>query len=256
MDYNKYSRQSYNIGSKLINTTGFIVKNRLWVGFFQHRLVMILSVIIALVIPYSIFNYLNSKVSSALSGITTGSNIATSVANNSTSIESIFEGGNKYLVLILIQMLVVYFSNKTIEHLSGVTIHMSVKEMIMSQVRVINVSIRNWIYELIIGIIISVAIGIFGPEWMTDVLKFLVGSYFVRFLFIDNYNFAFDLSIKESTAIVRKHAGAALLVGMVAKILFIIPVLGALFVSFICSVATTWYMHTSNDAHDGKEAFV
>ncbi|MBK8515744.1 MAG: hypothetical protein IPL55_05465 [Saprospiraceae bacterium] len=153
-------------------------------------------------------------------------------------------------------MLVVYFSNKTIEHLSGVTIQMSIKEMIMSQFRVISVSIRNWIFELVIGILISIVIGIFGPKWMTDVLKFLVSCYFVSFLFIDNYNFAFGLTVKESVEIVRRHVAVALVVGLVAKILFLLPVIGALVVAFICSVATTWYMHTSSDGHAGQEAFV
>ena len=105
-------------------------------------------------------------------------------------------------------MLVVYFSNRTIEYLSGVQISMSAKELLNSQVRIIVVSIRNWFIELVVGVGIALVIGIFGPAWLEDVMKFVVGCFFVGYLFIDNYNFTFGLAVKESFEIVKKHVGA------------------------------------------------
>lgn len=255
MDISIYTKQAVNMGTKLINTIPFIVNNKLWRGFFEHRLVMIVAVLTAIVIPWSIFRYIESKSEILSSYSLSGDHISTANIQNSVSFQSLFEGGNKWLILILIQMLVVYFSNKTIEHLSGVTIQMSGKEMIQSQIRTIVVVIRNWIFELIIGIGISIVIGIFGPDFMVDWFKYFVGCYFVGYLFIDNYNHTFGVSIKDSAPIVRSHLGAALVIGLVAKILFLLPVVGAIFVSFICSVGATWYMHTSPDRHAGVEAF-
>jgi hypothetical protein len=255
MDLNLYSKQAINMGSKLVNTIPFIVNNKLWRGFFEHKLVMIVSVLTAIVIPYSLFRYIESKSEILSSYSLTGDPIASAGIQNSVSFQSLFEGGNKWLVLILIQMLVVYFSNKTIEHLSGVTVHMTGKELIKSQIRTIVVVIRNWVFELVIGIGISIVIGIFGPDFLEEWLKYFVGCYFVGYLFIDNYNHTFGISIKDSTPIVRSHLGAALVIGFVAKILFLMPVVGAILVSFICSVAATWYMHTSGDKHAGIEAF-
>lgn len=243
------------MGSKLVNTIPFIVSNKLWRGFFEHKLVMIISVLTAIVIPYSLFKYIESKSEILSTYSLTGDQIASAGIQNSVSFQSLFEGGNKWLVLILIQMLVVYFSNKTIEHLSGVTVHMSGKEMIQSQIRTIMVVIRNWIFELVIGIGISIIIGIFGPKFLEEWFKYFVGCYFVGYLFIDNYNHTFGVSIKDSAPIVRSHLGAAVVIGFVAKILFLLPVVGAILVSFICSVAATWYMHTSEDRHAGIEAF-
>lgn len=255
MDIKIYADQAINMGNKLLNTIPFIINNRLWSGFLRHKLVLIVCVILGIAIPYSIFQYLGAKISTFKDYSVEHQSITSTAMNNSISFQSLFDGGNKYLVLILIQMLVVYFSNKTIEHLSNVRIHMSVKEMIMSQIRIIIVSLRNWIFELVIGVGVSIVIGVFGPDWLEDILKFVVGCYFVGYLFIDNYNFAFNINIKESTQIVRRHAGAALTVGLVAKILFLLPVLGSLLVSFICSVGATWYMHTSHDQNAGNEAF-
>ena len=91
---------------------------------------------------------------------------------------------------------------------------------------------------------------------MERIAKFAIGCYFVGYHLIDNYNSTFNISIKESTQIVRRHAGAALVVGWVAKILFLSPFLGSLMVSIICSVGATWYMHTSKDQHAGNDTFV
>jgi len=243
------------MATKLVNTIPFIMHNKLWRGFFEHKLVMPVTVLAAIIIPFSLFRYVESKAEVLKSYSLTGNKIASTGFQNSISFQSLFEGSNKWLILILIQMLVVYFSNKTIEHLSGVTVHMSGKEMIQSQFRTIVVVVRNWVLELIIGIGISIIVGIFGPDFLESWLKFVVGCYFVGYLFIDNYNHTFGVSIKESATIVRSHLGAAAVIGFVAKILFFLPVIGAILVSFICSVAATWYMHTSEDRHAGIEAF-
>jgi hypothetical protein len=70
-----------------------------------------------------------------------------------------------------------------------------------------------------------------------------VGAYFVGFIFIDNFNHMFGMNIKESAVIVQKYAGAALAVGIMTKILFLLPFLGALIASFICTVGATWFMY-------------
>lgn len=247
-------QQVWRMTDILMNTSSFIVKARLWDGFFRHKLVLLVSIIGVIIIPYSLFEFVRSQISS--SQIFNGSNQAIASMNNSISWKSLFEGGNKYVVLILIQMLVVYFSNRTIEYLSGVKIHMTVHELLKSQFRVISVSIRNWVIELIIGIGISIVIGIFGPDWLEDLTKFIIACYFVGYLFIDNYNFTFGMTIKDSAEVVKRHVGAALVVGFVAKVLLLLPIIGSIFVSFICSVGATWYMHTSEDRHAGSEAFV
>ncbi|MGB4959913.1 MAG: hypothetical protein WBO36_10590, partial [Saprospiraceae bacterium] len=194
----KYLAQANNMSHKLINTIPFIIKNKLWEGFFQHKIVMIVSIISAIAIPWSILKYLGSKIESYQETPTT----VMGALNSGMSLSSLMDGGNKYLALILIQMLAVYFSNKTIEHISGVTIHMSIREMVDSQIRVIKLSIRNWAFELVIGIGVSIVLGIFGPDWLEAPAKFVIACYFVGFIFMDNYNHAYAIKIKDSAVIV------------------------------------------------------
>ncbi|MBC7884656.1 MAG: hypothetical protein H7X99_04235 [Saprospiraceae bacterium] len=248
--------QVQKMSTIMVETLPFIIKNRLWEGFLKHKLVLILSIIAAITIPWSLIKYVASNTKELYSANFESNNVATASIQNAMSFSSLFEGSNKYILIILIQMLVVYFSNKTIEHLSGVVIKMLVPELIQSQWRVIVVSVRNWVLELIIGIGIAVVIGFFGADFLEDWLMWIVQCYFVGYLFMDNYNNTFGLKIKESTTIIRRHVGAALIIGLVAKILFLLPVAGLIIASFICSVSATWYMHTSDDAHAGHEAFV
>ncbi|MBK9257100.1 MAG: hypothetical protein IPM42_16610 [Saprospiraceae bacterium] len=246
--------QVTEMGQKLINTPSFIYKNKLWSGFFKDKLVRIVTIVAAVMIPWSLINFISTKFSDVPQS-TEDVKLGAAALESQLQFKDLFDGTNKYIVIILIQMLVVFFSNKTIEYLSGVTIHMSVKEMIQSQFRVLVVSVRNWILELILGIGVAIIIGITGPDFLEDWVKYLLGCYFVGFLFIDNYNNSFGMKIKESSQVVRNHAAAAVLVGLVTKILLLIPFAGVLIVSFVCSVATTWYMHTSSDQKDGELAF-
>ena len=255
MDFSKYLQQIFTSSNKLILTIPFIFDNKLWHGFFKHKLVLILSGLSAMVISFSILKYMNGALSFN-GGNVASQKLGAADISNHLSFANLFDGGNKYLILILIQMLVVHFSNKTIEILSGSTIDMSVREMFGSQIRNIVVVIRNWIFELIVGVFISIIVGIFGPDWLVTTLKFIVGSYFIGFLFIDNYNYTFAIPVKDSSLIVRRHLGAAVVIGGVAKILFLLPVVGSILVSFICSVGATWYMHTSEDAQKAEMAFV
>lgn len=243
--------QLKTITQQLLNTIPFIVFHKLWEGFFKQKAVLTISVVAAIVIPYTLYDAFTNVSSDLLTQKQSFIGSETITKN----FKDLLDGSNKYIVLILLHMLNVYFSNKTIEKLSGHIIDISFKEMISSQFRNLKVIFRNWIREIIIGVGISIIIGIFGPEWLIDVLKFIVGSYFVGFIFLDNYNAAFKMSIKESSQMVYHHAGAALGLGLVAKILFLLPIVGPILASFICGVAGTWYMHTSEMHQNASDAY-
>lgn len=239
----------------ILETFPFIIKNRLWKGFTKQKMALIFIVITSILWVWSFIRYFKTNNEARDAANFENSEIDSSALSNAISFDSLFEGSNKYVLLILIQMLVVYFSNKTIEILSNHKIHMTIKEMIQSQWRVIQVTVRNWVIEIIIGVGISIIVSLFAPEFFEDVLKWIVQCYFVGYFFVDNYNNTFGMKIKESAVIIRKHMGATLIIGLVANILFLPPVIGAIIASFICSVAATWYMHTGPDAQLPTDAF-
>ncbi|MBK8627689.1 MAG: hypothetical protein IPN86_19645 [Saprospiraceae bacterium] len=255
MDITTFVLQVKNITDKLINTIPFIIQNKLWYGFFKHRIVLTISIITAIVVPFSFFNFISDYLQS-LAKVSTPQLLASTSSDQNINFNKLFEGTHTYLLMILVHLLNIYFSNKTIERLSGVTIDLSVKEMIYSYFRNLKVIVRTWFTELVLGIGISIIVGIFGPDWMVDTLKFLLGCYFLGYIFIDNYNATFAISINNSFQIIKHHAGAAISLGLVAKILLLIPFIGIILTSFICGVAATWYMHTSADKQESTLAFV
>jgi hypothetical protein len=149
--------QGKEMTEKVFSSGQLIYKNKLWEGFFRHRTVMVVSALAVIIIPSSIFRYLiPAIVKKDIPADVTG--IQANIIEQSVNLNSLFSGGNKYILLILIQMLVIHVSNRTLEYLSGVKLGLSVKMMMDSQLRVVMVSLRNWVYELIIGILISVAL--------------------------------------------------------------------------------------------------
>jgi hypothetical protein len=249
--FHSFTDQLITVAHQLLKTIPFIITNKLWEGFFKQKAVLTISVFSAIVVPITIYDVFTDVSSDMVSQ--KQSFINSDTLENTYS--ALFDGSNKYLALLLLHMLNVYFSNKTIEKLSGHIIDISFKEMLESQFRNFKVIIRNWFFEIIIGVGISIIIGIFGPDWLEEVFKFLVGSFFVGFIFLDNYNAAFKISIKDSSQVIYAHAGSAMGLGIVAKTLFLIPFVGPILASFICGVAGTWYMHTSNAQHSALDAY-
>ncbi|HMP29219.1 MAG TPA: hypothetical protein PKD85_06450, partial [Saprospiraceae bacterium] len=140
-----------------------------------------------------------------------------------------------------------YFMSKTLDVLSEFNGKVTLKEFFDSQIRYIVVSVRNWIAELAITIVISIVLGVFGPDSLKPLSKFLVGAYFLGYLFFDGYFHIFNMKIKESNHHIKKHITAVLVLGVVVKLLFAIPYVGAIIGSIIGAVAATWYLHTSEE---------
>ena len=87
MDISIYTKQAVNMGTKLINTIPFIVNNKLWRGFFEHKLVMIVAVLTAIVIPWSLFRYIESKAEILSSYSLSGDQVSTANIQNSVSFQ-------------------------------------------------------------------------------------------------------------------------------------------------------------------------
>ena len=235
----------------LAETIPFLVKNKLWSGFFKQKTVLFFTVFLGLTIPVAFFNFLtdNSTAQGKINKATMGFN-----ADFLQNI-NFLSGTQKYLIMILFSMLITYFMHKTLDKLAGYQGKITLTDYVNSQVRIILVSVRNWFYELIIGIGVSVGVGIFGPDWMEDVVKFFVGAFFTGYLFFDSYYSMFDVKIKEVSFKIKEHIPAAVVLGTCVKLIFAIPFLGAIAGSVIGAIAVTWYMQTT-DSKVRVESFV
>jgi len=252
MSISIYFRQLVLMTNFLLEAPNFIFKNKLWKGFFKDRLIIALGILTLILFAKFGLDFINSKVAVSEINLESGDD---TLKDKVFNIENLYSGSHAFTIMILIQLLLVHFSNKTISVKLGQEIKMSFKELVWSQLRSLIVSIRNWVINLILGIGIVILLSIFGPDFLVKPIKYILLAYFVGYLFLDSYLNAFGVSIKKSAPIIRQHIGAALILGLVTKVLFLLPVIGPLIASFICSVAATRYMLATEDSHVGQLAF-
>ncbi len=111
--------------------------------------------------------------------------------------------------------------------------------MLRAQIRIVKIVIRNFIYEVLISLLISLMLGIIGLTFLKGSLLFLVQCYFLGFTLIDAYYEIRHFSIKESARRSWNYAGVSLAVGLVAYLLLLLPLIGALLGPIVGSVTAT-----------------
>ena len=222
----------------------FIMDNKLWQGYLSIGWISKLSIFIAIVFSYT---FITGIVGLFISLKTTEISQEGSLLffNKLEDFGSLFllSGSMKYLILILLETIIFYFATKTQGILSGEPKELTVKDFIAAQIRMIKVAIRSWIFELIISAILIFILRLLGLNILSTVVFFAIQSYFLGLAFIDNYNEQYKMSIKESFSVAYDHIGAAIVVGIVAYILFLIPLIGVILGPLLCAVGTTIYMH-------------
>jgi len=155
----------------------------------------------------------------------------------------LFSSSLKFLLLIFLQVLAFHFAIRTDNILKNENEAPKFKEFAKSQVRIIKLIGRNWVYGLIMYILISVFCGIIGYDFLKAPLMFLIYGYYIGFVFLDNYLVQFNFSIKESVRCIQSHFAASAVFGVFASLLMYIPTIGPLIVPFVCGIAATKYGH-------------
>jgi hypothetical protein len=154
------------------------------------------------------------------------------------------DGGRKYLVLIVLELVVFYFIQKTLEIRIGRKPELTTKAFIGAEIRIFKVTLLAWILETVARfLIVNLAIGILGFHSLEKPVGFLIQCYFLGFSMIDNYHECFDLKVADSEHRTRRAAvGVAVATGLVAQLLMHIPGIGAVIATMLGAVAATLAM--------------
>ena len=249
--FNKIGEQIIKIILYLRQAPEFIQDNKLWRGYFSIGWISKLSVFVAIVFSYTFITGIFDLFSQPeTSGVVQQSSLSFINRLGNLGDSLLLSGSMKYLILILLETVIFHFVAKTQEILSGEKIELTVNDFIAAQIRMIKIAIRSWFFELIISGAMIFILKLFGLDILSKVLFFFVQAYFLGLAFIDNYNEQKNISIKESFSITYDHIGAAIVVGVVAYTLFLIPLFGIIITPFICAVGTTTYMYYSDNDQD------
>ena len=224
----------------------FIKRNRLWEGYWQVGWVARTSIVLGVIICIIFVMDVNQGIQELMSPLPEYD----SASLGSVMDKVYFDGGLKYLILILLEMLIFHFTVKTLDVVNGTKTETKPKDFIDAQFRMIKVSIRNYIQEIILGTLFGIGLSIAGAEWMKPMILMIIQFYFIGFAFMDNYYEQSNIPIRESAKYIREHVYAAIIIGLIGYLLFMIPLLGAILGPFICAVAATLYLHHKSVTDD------
>ena len=224
----------------------FIRDNKLWNGYFSHKWITTITIIIAIILSYTFYKEVFNLFSNQMPEQTVAqSALSLVVGLGEITNNMFFSGGLKYLIIIVLEVFIFHITVKTYEILSGEQQEVTINHFIDAQIRMIKVSIRAFIYESIASVIVAVILGILSLSILKTGAIFLIHAYFLGVAFIDNYNEQFRIKIKKSFSIAYHHIGASFVIGLVAYCLIFIPLAGVILTPLICAVATTSYMYYS-----------
>ena len=152
-------------------------------------------------------------------------------------------GSKKYLILIVLEIFIFHFVQKTLELQIGRKSAFTFKVFIAAEKRMIRASIYAWIMEIIVTAVTKAIIGLFGLGFLLDdAAGLLIQFYFLGFIIIDNYHECFGLTLKESSKRTKKVVGVALAIGGVAYALMYLPLIGVVAATMLGAVTCTLAM--------------
>lgn len=231
----------------------FIRKNRLWVGFWHYgwvgKVMVALAVLLGIKLMSTFFNWWNTaELDGPGKAVMSVGTLFQNVAFE--SFDFLFDGGMKYIMMILLEVIIFHICGGTLKILIGKEPELTFNSFVKAQIRVIKVAFQAYILEMVISLMIKITFGIFGTYgFLEPVLKYSVHCYFLGLIVFDNYVEQFGYSIKESVRYARDYAGVCLALGLTTNIFLLIPVFGAIIAPLIAAVTVTLVMYHISDFH-------
>ncbi|MCI5082994.1 MAG: hypothetical protein MRY78_14945 [Saprospiraceae bacterium] len=230
----------------------FIRDHKLWQGFSRYswvsRFLLIIAVLLGLKFLSIAFSAFDSESASVFGMM--GNMITTAPEKLSEVYSFLFDGGMRYAMLFLLEVLIFHVSRRTLEILIQKEGDTSFNTFINAQIRMFKVVLRAWITEIIIVALLNVALGfVSSPEFVKETIAFFIGCYFLGLPILDNYFEQFNMTIKESFKYAQEYIGIALAAGLVVKLAFYIPVAGPIIAPFVVAVTVSLVLYDLSDLH-------
>ncbi|MCB0646694.1 MAG: hypothetical protein KDC49_08525 [Saprospiraceae bacterium] len=224
----------------------FIKENKLWHGFWQYRWVLFILMFLAMIVSIKILNIMYHGWHELTKPDSTSTFVHFKAAASTIYQEGysfLFNGSLKYFIMILLEVVVFHMVRRTNELLSGVSLTFTFNEFLSAQIRMIKVTIRCFILEMIATLFLKIFFGIFGfIDYLEPIAIFVAQSYYLGMLMLDSYNESKHMSIKESFLEGKKYTGMILALGFVLNLILMVPLLGAMVGPALAAVTLTMVM--------------
>lgn len=249
----EYIRQFVQTARTYPRVIKFIKQYRLWEGVDQYGWFSKMLLIVAIIVGFIVMGKMLSVFSHASLSDPFAAMSAVGSAYSELAQETLKHFGSGfsfYVQLILVQVLIFHFTARTLQVLTGEKKLATFDEFVKSQIRTVKVSFRAMIWETITSAFVKLFFNIFSSiDFIEPVVLFLVVSYFLGYIVLDNYHEHFDMNISESAKFTHHFAGVAIGVGVVVKLLLAIPLIGTIVVPLFTGVLATLVMYELSDLH-------
>ena len=243
-----------------VNSYSFIKKHKIWKGFWEYgwvgRIMVGLAIIAGLKFLSVFFIWLNdAQDQNPLMAMATMPNMLVDAVQ--AEYEFFFASGMKYVMVVILEIVIFHASRATVRIKTGIEEDPSFNNFVKAQIRMIKVSLRSYIMEIITVALLGVVFGWFSfIGFLEPVLVFGVQCFYLGFAVLDNYHEQFDIKINDSVKLSRKYIGVAIAAGLILQIFFAIPFAGPLLGPFISAVAVSLVLIEISDLHLRKEVAV
>ncbi|MEO0339839.1 MAG: hypothetical protein AAF242_11545 [Bacteroidota bacterium] len=239
----------------------FLVKNKLWSGFWKYSWASWFMVGVAIILGVSMIDPLmdvfrRTDTSDPLVAMSTmGSQLVNFVEKE---VDFLTNGSMRYLMLILLEIIIFHVCRRTLEVLVDKKADSTMRAFIGAQVRMIKVAFFCYGMEMAFGFMVKGLFGMFDIfTFVVPVLLFLSKVFFMGFAVFDNYVEQFQFSIQESFRYSKEFIGVSIGVGLVLHLFFMVPLVGPLVAPFLAAVTVTIVMVELTTVHiHGKPVYV
>ncbi len=238
----------------------FILRERLWEGFWRYgwfsRIFTLIAVLIGLSLISDLFEVIQQvrfrTFSQSISSM--GSAIQQMASNG---YDLLTNSGSKFFMLVLLEVIIFHASRRTLELLSGESSKSDFNHFVKAQFRMFAVGIYAWVMTMLFSIPVKIAFGFLGfLDFLQPTALFLVQAYFMGFTIVDNYSEQYELSIGESARYANLYPSISLAVGIVISLLLWVPIAGPLVAPLLAAVAATMVLYAETPLHLAGQALV
>jgi len=235
----------------------FIMANKLWEGFLDYSWVSKFLLVVGALLSLKFGGVLSSWMGNvAVEGMSMNAFGSLVSDTASEGYHLYVQGGFKYVILILLEVVLFHFARKTLEVLTGEEAEDSLKAFIGAQVRMIKVVFFSYFMETFFSIVVGTLVSMIGFEFLKPALIFAIQCFFLGFVVVDNYNEIYKMSIKQSFKYTRQYTGVSIGIGIVVYALMLLPVLGAFLAPLLAAVTATITMYELDKKDDSLEEVI
>jgi CysZ protein len=231
----------------------FIIKEKLWEGFWKYgwftRVFTLIAILIGISLLWDIFEAIKEVRLDSFSQSISSMGTAMSHAMED-GYELITGSGSKFFMLVLLEVIVFHASRQTYRLLSGKDSKASFDHFLKAQLRMVIVGMVAWAMTIAYSIPIKIALGIFDfLEFLKPTALFLVQAFFIGYTIVDNYAEQFELDIQQSIKYAQQYFGITFAAGIIMSLLMWIPVAGPIFAPLLAAVAVTLVLYAETPLH-------